>query len=59
MPIRQARFPELQSGVPTAGVDDFQRFGEIVVPIQQSQNDQAVIRHDMAIAAIGIVAILV
>ena len=45
-------------GVPTAGVDDHQTLLEIVVPVQQRVDDEGVVGHHVAIAAILVVPVL-
>src|SRR5262245_49667617 len=45
-------------GVPSAGVDDRLCTLKVALTIEQAQDDQAMIRNDVAVAAIFIIAIM-
>ena len=45
-------------GVPAGGVDDHQRLLEIAVAVQQGVDDQRVVGHHVAVAAVLVVAVV-
>ena len=59
IPIRQPTLPELQSVSQPCGVHDRHRLVEIAARIDQGEQDQGVIGHDMAIARIFVVAVVI
>src|SRR5690242_5318932 len=45
-------------GIPAARVDNGLRFAEIALTVKQTENDQPVVRNNMAVAAILVIAIM-